>query len=232
MFLSNPRLFFLLAIFWMTIFQACGPSQTNENKPVSLTDDSNSEFPFSTHEPEVYQGDFVVTYGKTEDHKYLARNGDKWRIDFFRNNEPSQTQIKTDRLYYIDHQRKVYATTPENGNTVAGSGPFGDIGSNLFRGKEYREFDEIGRDGSLVRYRVRPTDDMKDDIVISVDAPSGMIVREEFRGGAGQTDEGSQPDYIYDVRNLKFEVDDSVFAIPAGYRKVTWKEYRPPKPNR
>ena len=39
-----------------------------------------------------------------------------------------------------------------------------------------------------------------------------MMVKEEF---------GGNPSVTFEIRDLKFEVDDSIFAIPEGYRKVT-----------
>lgn len=221
MFLSTERKSFLLIALCSFFLQACGSSQTNEKKDISLIGDTKSEFPFSTKEPEVYQGDFVASNGKDEDHIFVARNGDKWRYDTFHGAERGMSEIKSDKLYYIDHWKKTYWEMPEKKPLL---GDVNDMTRNFFRGHEYHNFDEIGRDDSLIKYKVRETDPSKSTIVISIDAVSGMIVRQEFYSINGQA-----PDFVYEIRNLKLDVDDSIFQLPEGYRRGLSDEYRTSK---
>lgn len=222
MFLSNPRLFLLVTLFCVAFFEGCGSAQPSANKDISLTGETGNEFPFSTREPEIYQGEFVVITGKNEDRSFLARKGDRWRMDIFRGGERWLTQLKTDKLYAIDHAKKTYAATPETAN-ARDNGP-NDMTANFFRGKEYREFDEIGREGDLIRYKVRETDASNTAVMITIDQKSGLMVRQEFRDSGA--DAGSPAAFVYEMRDLKLEVDDGIFSIPAGYRKVSWDEYR------
>jgi len=217
MFLSNPRKFFLLASSFALILQACGSSPRSENKPAFIPVETKSETPFSIREPEVYQGDLVVIRGGTETRRFVARRGNSWRLDTFRGTERLITELKTDRLYYIDHQRKVYAPAPQSAIVAPPA-------TNFFSGKQYHEFEEIGREGDLIRFKVKNSDALKDEILISIDKASGMMVRQEFTGRNNET--GSPVSYVYEIRDLRLDVDDSVFAIPAGYRKLTWDEYR------
>jgi hypothetical protein len=228
MFLSNPRKSFLLAGFFALFFQACGSPQSNENKPVPLTIETKSEFPFPTKEPEIYQGDFIVGNGQFEDKWFVARKGDKWRLDFFSNGEMRRSEIRADRSYSIDHSRKIFAETPENNYLPSDPLFFDDMTHNFFKGKEYREFEEIGRADGLIKYKVRNDATSKDSVLISIDASSGMIVRQEFTAVNGQLENGLPVSFIYEIRNLKTDVDDSIFAIPEGFKKVTWGEYSPP----
>ncbi len=223
MFLSTERKSFLLIAFCSFFLQACSSSQTNEKKDISLTVDTKSEFPFSTREPEVYQGDFVVN-GKAENRSFMARKGQKWRVDFFKNNEPSMAHLNADQLYVIDHKKKLYAVN--DGGDPSGrltQGPtFG-----YFRSIEYPKFDEVGREGYLIVYKVRS--DNPNVVNLSyVDPSSGMIVKQEFKT-RNESGEEFHLDYIYEIKNLKLEVDDSVFAIPEGYRKVAWADLWPGK---
>ncbi len=221
MFLSNPRNYFLLSVFFALILQACGSSAGNDNRPVSMTTQTRSEFPFSTKEPEVYQGDFVVSVGKNESRWFVARKGEKARFDIFSGNERSVTRLTTENIYVVDHRKKVYAAAPAGSDSTG----FADgITENFFRGKAYREFEDLGLDGELKKYKVREDPSGKDKIFIYVDQASGMIVKQEFTGQNGEA--GSPFSYIYEIRNLKLDVDDSMFAIPEGYRKVSWDEYR------
>ncbi len=224
MFLSNPRNPFLLALFFATLFQACSSSGANTNKLISLTAETKSEFPFSTIEPDVYKGEVVVTTGQLEKKWFVARRADQWRLDVVGANGPVISQLKTDRLYQIDHRKKLYAADDAAESDPA---PINELTANIFRGKEYRDFDDLGRDGALRKYKIRETESSKGDILIYVDEASGIIVRQEFFEGKA---DDNQVSYVYEIRNLKLDVDGSVFAIPAGYRKVSWDEYRASKP--
>lgn len=217
MFLSNPRKFFLLASSFVLILQACGSSSGTENKPAFVPIETKSEFPFSTKEPEVYQGDFVVITGANETRWFMARRGDNWRFDTYYGTERLITELKTDQVYHIDHQQKLYAAAPQSAITAPPA-------PNVFSGKQYHEFEEIAQEGDIVRYKVKNSDVQNDEILISMDKASGMIVRQEFTGR--KTETGLPVSYVYEIRNLKLEADDSVFAIPTGYRKVTWEEFR------
>jgi len=210
MFLSNlPRPFLLLIAFTLVI-QACGSSQTNENKEVSLTGESSSEFPFTVKEPDVYQTDVVVTAGGVETRWTVARNSEKWRYDIYAGAAMSVSQIRSDKLYYIDHRKKTYWEMSEK----PGTGEISDIARSFFRGYEHNDFDETGREGNIIKYKVRPIDKRPGSILISIDTASGMMVKQEFLAADG----GVQ--YVYELRNLKLSVDDSTFAMPPDYRKV------------
>ena len=216
MFLSNPRQSFLLIAVCVALLQACGSSQTKENKDISLTGETGREFPFSTKEPEVYQGDLMVGSVDAQDHYFVARKGDKWRYDVFRGAERSMSQIRSDKLYGVDHPKKIYWEMPEQ---KTGASDVNDMTRNFFRGHEYHDFDEIGREGTLIKYKVRDSGETKGNIIVTVDTASGVIVRHEFMSQNKQ-----DSNFVYEIKNLKMDVDDTIFAIPAGYQKVT-----PPK---
>lgn len=216
MLLSNRCKSFLFAFFFVTFFQACGSSPSGEDRPISLNGGTKSEFPFSTREPVIYQGDFVVTSGGIESRWFMARKLDKWRSDRYRGAERWLTELKSDRFYLIDHRARVFAAEPGATGAGVATGP----ASGFFSGKEYREFEELGREGNLIKYKVRQDAASRSDILIHIDALSGMMVRQEFALP------GENTAYIYEIRNLNLEVDDSVFSIPDGYRMVTYDEFR------
>jgi len=228
MFLSNPRIFSLLAVSLSILLQACGSSQSNENRAISLTIETKSEFPFSTKEPEVYQGDFFQGDGTNEAHWFIARKGNKWRYDRFRE-MPWRTDIMNGTLYTLDHERKIYkeeGITPGAPVVTTSDGDYIDhITNSFFLGKEYREFDDLGVDAGLRKYQVRRKDTGKGDIFIYIDETSGMIVRQDFT--MGNDESGTKRNFTFEIRNLKLEVDDSVFELPAGYRKVSRGEFSP-----
>jgi hypothetical protein len=230
MFLSNPRKYFLFIGFCALLFQGCGSTQTSDNKGVVLVNEAGSKFAFSTREPETFQADLVTSTGATEDHWFVARKGDKWRYDVFRGAERWISQLRSDKLYYVDHQKKVYWEMPENGKSGGDPGYLSDLTRNFFCGEEHREFDEIGRENGIIKYKVRETDQSVGEVVIYIDSASGVMVKQEF---TAKKSENAEPpvSYIYEVRNLKMDVDDGVFDIPPGYKKTTPAETtRPAKP--
>jgi hypothetical protein len=203
--------------------QACGSTQTNQNAaPPPANTEAKGGYPFTTREPEAYQGDFVVD-GRNEDRTFVARKGDKWRRDYIREGKPWLTELRTDKVYAIDHVRKVYTEQPVTPTT---NDSINELTFDFFKGKNYNSFDEVSREGSVVRYKVRQTAEMKDEIMVDFDQTSGMIVRHEFKG---RTVEGQPPaNYLFEIKNLSLNVPDSVFEIPAGYKKISASEYQPP----
>lgn len=218
MLLSNPFKYFLLVCFIALSLQACGSSQSNENRPANIIVPTTGEFPFSTKEPEIYQAELTVDSGAFRDKWVVARKKASWRIDFFDNGEPSRTQLNSDAVYLIDHKRKIFTTNAGTGD------PVNELTDQFFKGKEYRKFEETSREGSVVKYKIARTNG-KGDVLISVDEETGVMMRQEFAASG----EGAIA-FVYEVKDLKLEVDDSVFQIPAGYKKVTWNEFQtPPK---
>lgn len=228
MFLSNLHRYFLLLILIAPMLQSCSGTTANSNSSAPIIGELKSEFPFSTKEPDTYQGDFVVTIGSTEEHFFRARKGGFSRIDIFKGNDVSSIQIVTDKIYTIDTIRKIYTEEVITAGAI-NAVPVFDATNGFFAGKEYTAFEEIGRDGDITKYRVKNADPAKGEILVSVDTSSGLMIRQEFISPRTETIE-SVPNVTFDIRNLKLDVDDSIFQLPAGLRKVGKDEFRSPRP--
>jgi hypothetical protein len=220
MVLSNPRPFFLLAALCGLFFQACGRAPADSNKPIVPPDQVKSEFPFPTREPDIYQADIFTSDGRVESRVFVARKGTKWRYDHFAGGRPSRSMIFNGQLVRVDHVRKTYYAEP--------AGPASDAADldpaafNLFRGRDYRQIEEVGRSDGLITYKARDAKDLKTEILLTFDEASGLIVREEFKD---RTEDAAG--FLFELRNLKTDVDDSVFETPAGYRSVARDELIP-----
>lgn len=223
MLLSNSRKSLLLFGFCALLACACGSSPTAENKVAVAAPTPESEFPFPTKEPDVYQADAVITDGSGHEEKYfVARSGNRSRIDTYRDGSPWMTQISNGGLVSIDHSRRIF-TTAAAGTTLAAEGAFNDLTSNYFKGKGYRDFEEIGRENDIVRYRIKDIGSQNEEAVVSVDTKLGLVVRQEFtsRDAGGST----IATFVYELRNLRTTVDDSLFATPSDYKQVSPDEF-------
>ena len=223
MFLSNPRKILLLIGIFAGLIQACGGSQTDQVKPTSPAAEVVREFPFSTKEPEVYQADLVLNDGVAETRYFVARKGERWRFDIFRGTERWMSEIRSDKFYKVDHRRKIYTADNVESGSASTMGGFAGAMSTFFRGKQYREFDDLGREGNLHKYKVKESAASKESVLIYFDEASGMMVRQEFIGEKGGSSQETK--FIYELRDLKLDVADEIFAIPRGYRKVSADEF-------
>lgn len=229
MFLSNCHKQLLLIVFVTLLIQACGGSQTGSNKAVSQPD--GKRFPFPTKEPEVYQGDFVVGDGTTEQQYFVARDGENWRFDFKRDGAPWISQLSNGgTVHFIDHEKRVYSTVPSSQEQKFDGGYFNSLTWGFFRGANYIEYEEAGRGDGLVKYKARMLKNSKSDVTVTIDERSGIMIRQEIADKP--VGKESPVTYFYEVRDLKLETDDSIFDLPSGYSRVASLDYVPRKTKR
>lgn len=212
MFLSNPRKCFGLILIWAITFQGCGSSQINENTEITPDRDVESRFPFPTKEPEIYQAEVMLASEAIVDRWFIARKGDKWRFDIFRGGEKVTTRLRNGGLFTIDHPNKTYSVGADQ------NGPGGAINEDavlFFRAVDYLDYEEVSSDSTVVKYRSRPDRPTAEKVMITVDKASGMIVKQEFLDA-----DGNPSGVVYELRDLKLDVDDALFELPAGYRKI------------
>jgi hypothetical protein len=205
----------------------CGTVPVDQNTAYAPEKTPGGELPFSTKEPDVYQGNFFVGTSDYQKHWFVAKKGGNWRIDFFDDNKKEWSQLKSDALYYIDHKKKIYAAEPQNVHTTVDSPYFTSILSGFFKNKENRQFEDLGEDGGLHKYRVRGSAAAKDESVLYVDVPSGVVVKQEFLAHNEQNGTESTMKYVYEIKDLSLNVDDSAFQLPADYKQVSWEQYSP-----
>lgn len=220
MFLSNPRKSLLLVGIFGLLLQSCGsvPSRTNPGPTPGET--GSRRFPFPTKEPDIYQGNLVLGDGVTERQYFVARKGDKWRFDIMKDGTPLTTQIRSDRVYSLDHVKKSYSVEAASDLTDFGTAHINALSSGFFRGADYLDYEETGREGDLVKYKARMRKDAKGEVLVTIDESTGMMIRQEITSLQDRTAQGSPVSYIYEVRNLRLDVDDTVFEIPANYKQA------------
>lgn len=218
MFLSNSRHFLPFIFVLTSIFQACSAAAVRENGPSALPP-AKTSLPFSTAEPETYQAIFAFSNGVTEQQWFVARKGSLSRFDVYRGGRAITTELRGDGLVRIDHQSRTYAAGPASGGEVA------DPPVNFFRAKQYRKFEDLGTSDGIHKFRAFERETDKEAAVISIDTATGLIVKQEFPASDGM----SYP-LVFEARDLKVTVDDSLFAVPEGYQKLSWSEFRKHSP--
>lgn len=227
--LPNPCKLLPLLLFLALWVCGCGGQTSNTN--TSLQSTSTSRFPFPTKEPEIYQGDFVIGDGQTEQQYFVARSGESWRFDIKRDGGPWITQLSDgDKVYFVDHAKKIYSTLSNVMREDFDTAYFNSLSWGFFRGANYIEYDEVGRAGGLVTYKARTLKNSKSDVTITIDEKSGVMIRQEI---ADKPAANIPPvTYVYEVRNLKLEADDSLFDVPSGYSRVNTIDYVPRRTKR
>ena len=137
-------------------------------------------------------------------------------MDFDPGEKTHRALLQTDKEYVIDIGRGLYA------ETAAGSGgDFGELTHELLNTGQRSEFEETGREGSVVRYLVHPADSETSEIAVQYDESIGMPIKQEFFSIVGA---GRMLQFTVEIVNFRTETDAALFSIPASYRKVSMNE--------
>ena len=212
MFLSNPRTSLWTLCAFVVTAAACGSPQTEGNTVFTGTLETRQRFPFPVKEPDVYQASISFTSADGDAHFFVAKKDGRWRYDVYAEGKPEFTYLKNDKVYTIDHAAKTFREEQKGTDplipTLSGEGVAG-----MFEGRDHPRFETVGTEGNVTKYRAF-SDGTPGDIFIYFDASVGLITREEFPEIDGR------PARLYELRDIRTEVEDNVFAIPAGYKKV------------
>ena len=84
--------------------------------------------------------------------------------------------------------------------------------------RDYSDFEEVGRDGSVIQYKVRVNEGSASEMVVFYDQTIGLPVKQEFYSIEGET---RTLQYSFELRGFKTEADESVFQIGKEFRKVS-----------
>ena len=211
MFLSNQQAAVIALL--IVIFAAAGCSWFQSGEPVALSPIAvappDTGIPFETKQPNTYQADFVTIASGIESSSHFARKAGRWRFDSFDPYGPSRSIVRSETLVYIDHGRKQYSEPPANGHDAQPEF-VEDLTTSLLNEKRPARFEKLASEGAFERYSVT-VDRSNVPSTIVYDPSINMVVRHEFEGG-----------FAFEMRNFTLDVDDAIFSVPAGYRKVPW----------
>lgn len=215
MVLSNQQAAVLVILLIVCIAAGCswfGGSEPPTNSPTTVAPPETG-IPFETKEPETFQADFVTIAGGSESRSRFAKKLGRWRFDSFDAEGPTRSIIQGPTLVYVDHSSKQYSEPPTSGPDA--QPPFlADLTTSLLHPKQPAKFEKLATDGNVERYKVT-ADGSNTPSTIVFDTTIKMMVRHEFDGG-----------FAFEMRNFTLEVDDAIFQVPNGYRKVAWAVYK------
>jgi hypothetical protein len=216
MFLSNRQPIIVSTALLMMVVLGCSwfASAPSDPNAMPKIEDKTNLYPFETREPEVFAADLFVTGSGAETRTSYARKDSRWRFDMFEGLEPSISRFQNDKLIQLDHASKTFAEVPQG--TISEPSPFiADMNAMLLSSGEHAKFEMTGTEGSIETYSATLPD--RSPVTISYDTSLKMIVKQQFSSPTGGG-------IAYELRNIKLEVDDSIFTVPAGYKKAAWKD--------
>lgn len=220
MFLSNPVKFLSAALVSSLFFAGCSLWRSGENPTKTFALPAKKEFPYSTREPEVFQAEIVMRTGDIERQINLARDGQRRRIDYDPGTENHRAVISADTEVVLFFKRMAYTERSLSGPATA---PGNELTAHLLNIRDYTEFEEVGREGTIIRFRARINDSSASDVLIFFDESIGLPVRQEF-----YSIDGEQRDlkYSIELRNFRTQVDAAMFQVPPGFRRESQNRER------
>ena len=184
MFLSNPVKIFHAAWLLSIVFAGCSLWRSDPNPRTTLASSPTSEFPFSLREPEIFQAEIVIRTGEHERHILIARNLDRRRIDYDAGTENQRSVITTDKEYVLTFKRKEYTERPLTSDLASVDST---LTGQLTNVRDYSEFEEVGRDGTVIRYQGRINEGSASETMIFFDQSIGLPVKQEFYSIEGES---------------------------------------------
>ena len=211
MLLSTSVKIFCAALFLPLIFSGCSLWRGEANTPSFVPPQQESDIPFSTREPDVFQVEIVTRAGGVERRITVARDKNTRRIDYDVDTDSHRAVIISDKEYVLDLRRKTVSE-----RELAAAGAMKKEVSSLLNVRDYADFDEVGRQGSVIEYRARVNESDASDVSIFFDESIGLPVRQDFYSVNGDE---RKLKYSVELRNFSREVDLGVFEIPHGFRR-------------
>ncbi len=215
MFLSNPVKIFRTVCVLSMIFSGCSLWRGNENSSARFVQETKSDYPFNTGEPEVFQTKIMIRSGGTERRMFLARDHDRRRIDYDIGTDDHRAVILREKQYLLSFKRKTYSEQPIAPNAGA---IFDTPLSPMLNRRNYSQFEEIDREGAVIEFRARINESSTSEIAIFFDETIGLPVKQEFYSIVG--DERTMQ-YLYELYEFSTSVDPAVFEVPSGFRRVS-----------
>ncbi|HEY8560258.1 MAG TPA: hypothetical protein VIL74_07765 [Pyrinomonadaceae bacterium] len=223
MFTCNLTRFFAVFAFTFLLFSGCrfvsNKSDADSSAP-PVADELKSEIPFSTKEPERFQAEIVMTANEAERRTFVARGGARRRYDFDFGAKNQVTLLQTDKIYRISPALRIYAE--EAGGLPVPADDWTNFLTNEWLNEKLpANFEKLETVENLTKYRVRPAESAASEVYLYVDEKNGLPVKQEFYSTAAP----KAPLYTVELKNLRLDADESLFILPADFKRVSPEEF-------
>ena len=215
MLLSNPAKFFLCGIFVLLSLSACGGSPGTSPAGIAPAEAPHRTTPFPTREPEVYTAELTETAGTSVRRIFIARSGQKLRIDYDAGTGRERSILRSDKHYLLSAPHRIYAEQP--------AGSSSPQMPEIMNTRMFTKFEELGEEGGLAKYRALVDDSTASEVIIFVDSKLGMPVKQEFYSIDGDT---RSLQFASELHNIRLDADASLFEVPQDFRRASPEEFR------
>ena len=221
--LKNLKILVFVALF----AAACRFWQPKTDAPVVPPTPNNvevlkSEIPFATKEPEIYQAEIHVMANAVENIILTARNGANrlTTYDYGTKSEFASLQTSDGKSFLINRRQKIYAEIQS-----ANESETDDIfpTAELLNQKSTANYETIGSENGLTKYRVVLDASNRSEIVVTVDDAINLPVRQEFYSVES---EHKSLVSTMELKNFKPQTDANIFDLPKDYKKLSPTEFQ------
>lgn len=227
---SSYKLFwsFLLIFASGCNFWRAGETGTASPTPF-VAAEIKSEIPFATKEPEIYQAlavsQFLAADEKTERKIFTARNGAR-RLSIFNvgeKDEISLLELGTNQTFLIRRDKKIYTENFEPALAAENANDF--LSAELLNQKTPAVFENLGTENGVSKFRVKlgNAEMNNSEVLIYIDDNLKLPVKQEFYSISG---EQKTLTFSAEMKDFKLAVDENLFELPKGYRKVSSKQFQ------
>lgn len=199
------------------LFAACSTSEPVANAPVQ----EPFEAPFQTEESETYQT-FIIQTTPTETARYfIARDGDRWRVDAAFGTPDQTTSLHTDKDYILAYANKNYSELEAVHGYNERPNMVNEISYGLLNSNDKAIYEKIDAPPGNSRFKFQDAKGREN--VVTINEAIGIPVKKEIYSS---TD--GKPTLLTTITLEQFStlVDPSNFEIPKDFKKVSPSEMK------
>ncbi len=224
---SNSNKILFIVCIALIFGSACRFWQSKKDNVNLQTSDSeiNTNIPFSTKEPEVFQAEFVVSTfinGEKNERKYfVAKKGEKLltKIGVGSEEEISLLTLAENESFVIEHSPKKIekrsSADTSSDNSENDWEQFLTI--KWLNEKSGAKFQKLATENNLTKYVVKLEDATNSEIWVFVDEKLKIPTKQEIYSVVGDK---KTLTYSVEVKNYKTVVEDKLFELPKDYKEI------------
>ncbi|MEO6334287.1 MAG: hypothetical protein ABIO91_04820 [Pyrinomonadaceae bacterium] len=196
----------------------CGLWRSNENSSLTFASQPKSEYPFLAREPAVFQAELVIRTGEIQRRIFIARSGERRRIDYDLGTDNQHGVILADKEYVMFFKRKVFE---EHDMSSSAAALYEPLSAQMLSTRDYASFAEISREGSVVEYRARFNESSNSEALIFFDETIGLPIKQEFYSIGG---EERKLQYSVELKDFRAQAEPELFEVPKNLRRQERRE--------